>query len=188
MICDTYTPQGDPLPSNTRAIAMKAFQGHEDEEIWFGLEQEFTLFNLDQRYVALNLCYCVAHQFTTHLKVFSLIYRTPLGWPVGGFPDREQGPYYCSVGPENNFGRAITDSLYRCLLYAGIACSGTNGEVMPGQQEYQVGPCVGIDAADQLTASRYILMRVCEDFQVFCTLHPKPMVRGEWNGGTFSGV
>lgn len=53
---------------------------------------------------------------------------------------------------------------------------------MPGQQEYQVGPCVGIDAGDQLMMSRYILQRVCEDFQVYCTLHPKPIVEGDWNG------
>ena len=37
---------------------------------------------------------------------------------------------------------------------------------MPGQAEYQVGPCVGIDAGDQAVMSRYILNRVCEDFQV----------------------
>lgn len=97
-------------------------------------------------------------------------------------PSRAQGPYYCSVGPENNFGRAVTDALYRCSLYAGITISGVNGEVMPGQQEYQVGPCVGIDAGDQLMMSRYILQRVCEEFQVFCTLHPKPIVDGDWNG------
>jgi hypothetical protein len=42
---------------------------------------------------------------------------------------------------------------------------------MPGQQEYQVGPCIGIEAREQLMMSRYILMRVCGDFQVFCTLH-----------------
>jgi glutamine synthetase len=135
---------------------MESFGGNEDQEIWFGLEQEFTLFNLDE--------------------------RTPLGWPKGGMPSRPQGPYYCSVGPENNFGRAITDSMYKACLYAGIAISGVNGEVMPGQQEYQVGPCVGIDAGDQLMMSRYILMRVCEDFQVYCTLHPKPIVEGDWNG------
>jgi glutamine synthetase len=52
-------------------------------------------------------------------------------------PSRPQGPYYCSVGPENNFGRAITDAMYKACLYAGIAISGVNGEVMPGQQEYQ---------------------------------------------------
>jgi len=156
VICDTYTPAGDPLPTNTRAKAMEAFSGKEDEEVWFGLEQEFTLFNLDK--------------------------RTPLGWPEAGFPTRPQGPYYCSVGPDNSFGRHITDSLYRACLYAGIEISGTNGEVMPGQQEYQVGPCVGIDAGDQLYMSRYILQRVCEDFQVYCTLFPKPIVDGDWNG------
>jgi glutamine synthetase len=156
VMCDTYTPSGEPLPTNTRAIAMKAFEGRENEEIWFGLEQEFTLFNLDE--------------------------RTPLGWPENGFPTRPQGPYYCSVGPENSFGRHITDAHYKACLYAGIDISGTNGEVMPGQQEYQVGPCVGIDAGDQLMMSRYILMRVCEDFQVHCTLHPKPIVDGDWNG------
>mmetsp|Transcript_1620 Transcript_1620/g.3557 ORF Transcript_1620/g.3557 Transcript_1620/m.3557 type:complete len:417 (+) Transcript_1620:99-1349(+) len=156
VMCDTYTPAGEPLPTNTRAIAAKAFEGREDEEIWFGLEQEFTLFNLDQ--------------------------RTPLGWPKNGFPNRPQGPYYCSVGPENSFGRAITDATYRACLYAGIEISGTNGEVMPGQQEYQVGPCVGIDAGDQLFMSRYILQRICEEFQVYCTFHPKPIVDGDWNG------
>ena len=156
VMCDTYTPSGEPLPTNTRAVAAKAFEGKEDEEIWFGLEQEFTLFNLDQ--------------------------RTPLGWPKGGVPARPQGPYYCSVGPENSFGRSITDAHYRACLYAGIEISGTNGEVMPGQQEYQVGPCVGIDAGDQLFMSRYILQRVCEEFQVYCTLHPKPIVEGDWNG------
>lgn len=156
VMCDTYTPAGDPLPTNTRAIAQKSFEGHEDEEVWFGMEQEFTLFNLDE--------------------------KTPLGWPEGGSPIRPQGPYYCSVGPENCYGRAVVESLYKAALYAGIEISGTNGEVMPGQQEYQVGPCVGIDAGDQLMMSRYILQRVCEDFQVYCTLFPKPITEGDWNG------
>jgi glutamine synthetase len=155
-MCDCYTPDGRPIPTNNRAKAVEAFSGNDGEEIWFGLEQEFTLFNLDT--------------------------RTPLGWPEGGMPNRAQGPYYCSAGPNNNFGRAITDSLYRACLYAGINISGVNGEVMPGQQEYQVGPCVGIDAGDQLMMSRYILQRVCEDYQVYCTLHPKPIVEGDWNG------
>merc|ERR1712232_1473983 len=156
VMCDTYTPAGEPLESNTRAKAMKEFEGKDGEEIWFGCEQEFTLFNMDE--------------------------RTPLGWPEGGAPSRAQGPYYCSVGPENNFGRAITDAMYKACLYAGIEISGVNGEVMPGQQEYQVGPCVGIDAGDQVMMSRYILQRVCEDFQVYCTLFPKPIVEGDRNG------
>ena len=66
VMCDTYTPAGAALPTNTRAPAADAFVGKEDEEPWFGLEQEYTLFNLDQ--------------------------TTPLGWPKGGFPG-PQGPY-----------------------------------------------------------------------------------------------
>lgn len=34
-------------------------------------------------------------------------------------------------------------------------------------KNFTVGPCIGIDAGDQLMMSRYILQRVCEDFQVF---------------------
>ena len=61
------------------------------------------------------------------------------------------------------FGRQISEAHYAACLFAGLDISGTNGEVMPGQWEYQVGPCVGIDAGDQLWASRYILQRVCEE-------------------------
>ena len=63
-------------------------------------------------------------------------------------------------------GRAISEAHYKACLYAGLECAGTNAEVMPGQWEYQIGPCVGIEAGDQLMISRYILKRVCEDFGV----------------------
>lgn len=51
---------------------------------------------------------------------------------------RGQGPYYCSIGFENAFGRHIMEAHYKACLYAGVTISGTNGEVMPGQWEYQV--------------------------------------------------
>jgi len=153
VLTDAYTPAGEPLPTNTRSSAKAAFGDCEDVP-WFGLEQEYTLFNLD--------------------KV------TPLGWPVGGYPG-PQGPYYCGAGADRSFGRAVSDAHYQACLYAGIEISGTNAEVMPGQWEYQVGPCVGIDAGDELWVSRYILQRVCEDFGVVCSIDPKP-IEGDWNG------
>jgi len=49
------------------------------------------------------------------------------------------------------------DAHYKACLYAGIDISGINGEVMPGQWEFQVGPTVGISAGDQVWVARYIL-------------------------------
>merc|ERR1719298_72038 len=160
VLCDTYTPGGTPLPTNTRAAAAEVFAGDAGASVekgtgaWFGLEQEYTLFDLD--------------------KV------TPLGWPKGGYPG-PQGPYYCSAGADRAYGRAISDAHYKACLFAGIAISGTNAEVMPGQWEFQVGPSVGIAAGDDMWMARYLLQRVCEDFQVYVTLDPKP-IPGDWNG------
>lgn len=154
VLTDTYTPGGTPLPTNTRAPAEAIFRGN-TEKPWYGLEQEYTLFNLD--------------------KV------TPLGWPKGGYPG-PQGPYYCGAGADRSYGRAISEAHYKACLFAGLNIGGTNAEVMPGQWEYQIGPCEGIDAADQMMVSRYILNRVCEDFGVYCTLDPKPIEKGDWNG------
>ena len=157
VLCETYTPEGQPLPTNTRHEAARVFA--EPENIasvpWFGLEQEYTLFNLDE--------------------------VTPLGWPTGGYP-RPQGPYYCGAGADRVFGRAVPEAHYKACLYAKIPISGINAEVMPGQWEYQVGPCVGIEGGDHVWITRYLLDRVCEDFGVMASIHPKPITKGDWNG------
>ena len=156
VLTDTSTPAGEPLPTNTRAKAAAIFEESrvKAEEPIFGLEQEYTLFNLDK--------------------------TTPLGWPVNGYPG-PQGPYYCGAGADRSFGRDVCEAHYKACLFAGIDVSGINAEVMPGQWEFQVGPVAGIAAADQMYAARYILQRVCEDFGVYCTLDPKP-IPGDWNG------
>ena len=35
-------------------------------------------------------------------------------------------------------------------MYAGVKIAGINAEVMPGQWEYQVGPCRGMEMGDHL--------------------------------------
>merc|ERR1719171_1281682 len=45
VMTDTYTPGGTPLPTNSRAPAVEAFSGPDAAGAWFGLEQEYTLFN-----------------------------------------------------------------------------------------------------------------------------------------------
>jgi glutamine synthetase len=156
VLCEAVLPDGKktPIPSNTRRDAADVMARAAEAKPWFGIEQEYTLFNPDG--------------------------QTPLGWPKNGYPG-PQGPYYCSNGAENSFGRRIVEAHYRACLYCGINISGTNGEVMPGQWEYQVGPCEGIQSGDQLWLSRYLMTRVCEDFNVIVSFDPKPKA-GDWNG------
>jgi len=153
-MADCYDMNGKPIPSNTRAPAEEIFEKIKDQHIWFGLEQEYTMFQADG--------------------------RTPLGWPKGGFP-KPQGPYYCGTGTANAFGRYVADALYRCALYAGVKIAGQNGEVMPGQWEFQVGPCEGNSVGDHLWMARYLLHRVSELFLVVISFDPKP-IEGDWNG------
>ncbi|GMN46563.1 hypothetical protein TIFTF001_015747 [Ficus carica] len=156
VVCDAYTPAGEPIPTNKRHRAAEIFSNKKvsDEVPWFGIEQEYTLLQPNVKW--------------------------PLGWPVGAYPG-PQGPYYCGAGADKSFGRDISDAHYKACLYAGINISGTNGEVMPGQWEYQVGPSVGIDAADHIWCSRYILERITEQAGVVLSLDPKP-IEGDWNG------
>jgi glutamine synthetase len=154
VLCDTMDPKKVPIPTNTRAAAAKLFAEKPDEVPWFGIEQEYTLFEKD----------------TT----------TPLGWPKGGFPG-PQGPYYCSAGTDVSFGRSVMEAHYSACLYAGVTIAGINAEVMPGQWEYQIGPCTGIDSGDHMWMSRYLMIRVCEMLGVNVSFDPKP-IPGDWNG------
>jgi glutamine synthetase len=154
VLCETMDPKKVPIPTNTRAAAAKLFAEKPDEVPWFGIEQEYTLFEKD----------------TT----------TPLGWPKGGFPG-PQGPYYCSAGTDVSFGRSVMEAHYSACLYAGVTIAGINAEVMPGQWEYQIGPCTGIDSGDHMWISRYLMIRVCEMLGVNVSFDPKP-IPGDWNG------
>jgi len=156
-MCECLHPLSKkPVESNTRANAAQIFSTPcvAEEKPWFGIEQEYTLFEADG--------------------------VTPLGWPQFGYPG-PQGPYYCGNGVRRAYGRQIVEAHYRCCLYCGIAISGINAEVMPGQWEYQIGPCEGIDSGDSLWLSRFLLERVAECFQTVVSFHPKPM-KGDWNG------
>jgi len=155
VLCEVKTRDGDDARANNRGTCAKVMEMDSVKELkpWFGIEQEYTLLETSGR---------------------------PLGWPKEGFPG-PQGPYYCGVGANEVFGREVMESHYRVCMNAGIKISGENAEVMPGQWEYQVGPCEGIEMGDQLWLSRYLLVRVAEDFGVVVSFDPKPMP-GDWNG------
>jgi glutamine synthetase len=154
IICDTYDHEGEPLSNNHRQRAKELFEENLDAQPWFGLEQEYFIMNPNN--------------------------GKPLGFPSTGRAD-PQGQYYCSVGTLNNFGRKVADLHYKLCLAAGIKVSGINAEVAPGQWEFQVGPCEGIEAGDHMMAARYILERVAELSNLVIDYSPKPLP-GEWNG------
>jgi glutamine synthetase len=152
-MCEVFLADGTtPHPTNTRARLRGVAEETAQEEPWFGIEQEYTLFRGMQ----------------------------PLGWPENGFPP-PQGPYYCGVGADEVYGRQLIEAHTKACIAAGLRLSGTNAEVMPAQWEFQIGPLAPLECADQLWVARWLLYRLGEDYGITATLHPKP-VKGDWNG------
>jgi len=153
VLCEVFDHEMNPHRSNHRSSCKKAMDEVKDSKPWFGIEQEYTMLDMDGH---------------------------PLGWPKNGYPG-PQGPYYCGIGAGKAFGREIMEAHMKACLYSGLKIAGTNSEVMPAQWEYQVGPCEGITMGDELWVSRYLLNRIAEDFGVQITYDPKP-IPGDWNG------
>jgi glutamine synthetase len=153
VMCEVLLKDGKPHPTNTRAACAKVAKKYAAQESWFGLEQEYTMLSED---------------------------GWPFGFPVGGFP-KPQGPYYCGVGAGRVVGREIVERHTQACIDAGIAISGTNSEVMPGQWEFQVGPLGPLDVSDDLYVARWLLHRIAEDYGVVISFDAKPM-KGDWNG------
>jgi glutamine synthetase len=151
-MCEVLLTDGTPHLSNTRAACAETARKYADFEMWFGIEQEYTLF----------------------------AGARPLGWPVNGFP-APQGGYYCGVGADEVFGRELVEKHLDACMKAGLSISGINAEVMPAQWEFQIGPVGTLEVSDQLWMARWLLYRLGEDLGISAKLDPKP-VRGDWNG------
>merc|ERR1719428_2621047 len=150
----------EPSAGNSRAECAKVMEKYAALDPWFGIEQEYTLMKPGK---------------------VGEVPSLPLGFNTDGSEPAPQGPYYCSAGTSAAIGRAVADEHYAKCIAAGIKIAGTNAEVMPGQWEYQVGPCRGIQMGDHLTMARYIMLRVTESHNVICSISPKPK-DGDWNG------
>ena len=125
---------GTPHESNGRATIED-----DDNDFWFGFEQEYFLWNLE--------------------------INKPLGFPANGYP-APQGPYYCSVGAKNAYGRDIIEEHLEYCLQAGLNVEGINAEVAAGQWEFQIFSKGAKDAGDQIWVARYLLERMGEKYGV----------------------
>jgi glutamine synthetase len=152
VLCEVFNTDGTHHESNSRAELREVAGRFASQESLFGIEQEYTFFRGSR----------------------------PLGFPDGGYP-APQGGYYCGVGADEICGRQIVEKHLENCLAAGLAISGINAEVMPGQWEFQVGPLSPLEVADQLWVARWLLYRTAEDAGISATLDPKP-AKGDWNG------
>jgi len=160
VLCEVMDADGKPHVTNTRALLRRELSaGAAREEPWVGFEQEYTLFQNG----------------------------TALGFPKDGFP-APQGPYYCGVGADRAFGRAMVEEHTRACLDAGLMLYGINAEVMPGQWEFQIGyRGVAGESADPLTVSDHVmfaswlLIVIGEKYGITPRFDPKPVL-GDWNG------
>ncbi|WP_207533876.1 glutamine synthetase beta-grasp domain-containing protein [Desertivirga arenae] len=127
----------------------------DDNDFWFGFEQEYFLWDDET--------------------------NKPLGFPAGGYP-APQGPYYCSVGAKNAFGREIVEEHLDACLEAGLNVEGINAEVAAGQWEFQIFSKGAKDCGDQIWIGRYLLERIGEKYGVSINWHCKPLGQLDWNG------
>jgi glutamine synthetase len=151
VMTEVLNADGTPHSSNGRATITD-----EDEDFWFGYEQEYFLIDTE-----------------TNL---------PLGFPKGGYP-LPQGPYYCGVGARNAYGRHIVEEHFDLCLEAGLNIEGINAEVAAGQWEFQIFAKGAHDAGDQIWVARFLLERTAEKYGVAVDWHPKPLGKDlDWNG------
>ncbi len=149
VMCEVLNADHTPHPTNGRAMI-----DDEDEDFWFGFEQEYTLWHNG----------------------------APLGFPNGpGSYPAPQGPYYCGVGAGKAFGRDIIDEHLDICLESGLNVEGINAEVMAGQWEFQIFAKGAKRAGDEIWVARYLAERNAEKHGVSINWHPKP-VKGDWNG------
>ena len=96
------------------------------------------------------------------------------GWPAG-FPTgapAPQGPTTAG-GSSKIRGRELVEQ-HTTWCEAGLAISGTNAEVMPGQWEFQIGPADTVTVGDHLWMARYLLYRAGELHGLEISIEAKP--------------
>lgn len=150
VMTEVLNADGTPHPSNGRATIKD-----DDDDFWFGFEQEYFLWNPD-----------------TNL---------PPGFPAGGYPP-PQGPYYCSVGARNAYNRDLIEEHFDMCLAAGLNVEGINAEVAAGQWEFQIFAKSAKRAGDEIWLARYLLERTAEKYDLAIDWHPKPLGDTDWNG------
>jgi len=160
---------GTPHVSNNRYASIQICKQMKDHDAWFGFEQEYMLFELDN--VFGQKPYRWNNPRWPSKKIAAQTYPVPLD--VSGGTNMSSAPSYCGVGGDRIFGRNIVEKHMEYCLYAGIKICGINFEVAPSQAEFQIGICSAEEVGDHLWMARYILCRVAEEYGAHVEFAPK---------------
>jgi len=152
VMTEVLNADGTAHASNGRATIEES---DDDDDFWFGFEQEYFLWDTET--------------------------DRPPGFPANGYPE-PQGPYYCSVGAKNAYGRDVVEEHLDLCLDAGLNVEGINGEVAAGQWEFQIFAKGAKRAGDEIWLGRYLLERTAEKYGMSINWHPKPLGDTDWNG------
>jgi glutamine synthetase len=88
VLCEVYTVDNMPHETNNRSSLQELLTEYKTEEVWVGMEQEYTLYHEGR----------------------------PLGWPVSEDPDA-QGDYYCGRNAGESVVRAHMDACIDANLH-----------------------------------------------------------------------
>ena len=173
VFCASYkyeNMEGDkiiPAKNNYYDFAKEIFDKSFSIEPWFGIEQEYFLIDKSKYKEDFNYNGIKKKEDKPEFK-------TVLEY---------QGNYYCGVGYGSAIGRKVANEHLNMCIKANLEVSGMNGEVAPGQWEFQIGIAHGIQAAHHLWVARYLLERVAEKYNLKADFTPTPIKEGSlWNG------
>ena len=124
------------------------------------------------------LCVCVLAHTVAFMRCCNVSSNRSVATVV--VSNTEQGCCDCA-GTGVAVGRQLCEAHIKKCLAAGVKLSGLCAMALPGQWSYTIGPVRGIELADQLWISRYILLRVSEEYGFKVSFDPKP-IPGDWSG------
>ena len=164
VLCDTYFPDGTPVPFTTRHLLRRALQKLDEAgfDLVTGLEVEFHVFRL----------------LDPHLGL------ADTGQP-GRPPDVEllsRGYQYLT---ETRFDQVepVIELLRRQLATLGLPIRSLEVEYGPSQFEFTLSPTTGITAADSMVLFRSAVKQICRRNGYHATFMCRPRVAGAASSG-----
>ena len=165
-----------PIPTNARAPCAAAMDKCAAEEPWFGIEQEYTLLNTHTKWPLgwptsgypgpQGPYYCSAGAGAAIGRdIVEAHYKACLyaGINISGINAEVMPAQWVRFSSFFFFFEKEKREKRKKRRSSHLFLSPSSPLFLSKKkQEYQVGPCVGIDGADMMWMSRYILVRIAE--------------------------